>query len=111
MTISKIKAALFAALFVAIGVVLASGAAMAYQGHMFNARAHLNRALNQLNAGIPDKGIAGDLKEHRNETSAGFERVERRLGNIETRAEGAETEVRDLKGGALAVGAALVAAA
>lgn len=43
-------------------------------------------------------GIAGDLKEHRNETSAGFERVERHLGNIDTRVEGLETEVRDLKG-------------
>ncbi len=35
-----------------------------------------------------------DTAEHRKETRAGFDRVDRRLGNLETRVEDVETEVR-----------------
>ncbi len=50
------KQLLFATLFTIFGAAVGSGAAYAYQGHMFNAQSDLNAAYAQLQAGIPDKG-------------------------------------------------------
>jgi hypothetical protein len=54
----RVKNGLVPAMF-AFGLLLGSGltgTAMAYQGHMQNALAALNRAAGQLQAAIPDKG-------------------------------------------------------
>lgn len=51
----RIKSAALAAVLVATGIAVGGEAALAFQGHMFDARADLQAARTQLQVAVPDK--------------------------------------------------------
>ncbi len=55
MHIAKARFVVVAVLFALVFAGIGAGSALAYQGHMVNARTYLNNALTQLEDATPDK--------------------------------------------------------